>query len=134
MISDDERAMFRDDILNRDILDDAIGWIITHLNPEDVFTEAQLRQWAFDNDFANLHHKLAAAEKELAELKDKYALMRRTASEATQDVLELIDECDTARELLIYWANRYKCYAGSTCKCELCQTSQFLARTEDGGK
>lgn len=32
-------------------LDDAIGWIQSNMEPEDVFDTKQLSQWAIDNGF-----------------------------------------------------------------------------------
>lgn len=32
-------------------LDDAIEWIKSNLNPEDVFNAKDLRQWADENDY-----------------------------------------------------------------------------------
>jgi hypothetical protein len=32
-------------------LDEAIEWIKSNMNPEDVFDDRDLRQWADDNDF-----------------------------------------------------------------------------------
>jgi len=32
-------------------LEDAVEWIKSNLNPEDVFDEKDLRQWAEENDF-----------------------------------------------------------------------------------
>jgi hypothetical protein len=34
-------------------LDEAIDWIKSNLNPEDVFDERDLRQWADENGFVN---------------------------------------------------------------------------------
>ena len=32
-------------------LDRIIEWVMTHLNPEDVFGYSELKEWALDNGF-----------------------------------------------------------------------------------
>ena len=38
-------------ILPTYLLDDFIDWIAKHLDPEDVFTEERLSEWAVDNGY-----------------------------------------------------------------------------------
>jgi hypothetical protein len=45
-----ERADFITDVVHPDLLDDAIQWIKTHLNPNEVFDDGQLADWAREND------------------------------------------------------------------------------------
>jgi hypothetical protein len=42
---------FSDIILNQDPLDEAIEYIKKNFNPEDVFDDKELAQWALDNGF-----------------------------------------------------------------------------------
>ena len=39
------------------LLQNAIDWIQTNLEPDAVFTEAQLEQWAENNDFVKRNEK-----------------------------------------------------------------------------
>ena len=45
------REMVLGEIASSIQLDEVIGWIKSNLNPEDVFDEKDLRQWADENDF-----------------------------------------------------------------------------------
>ena len=45
-----ENKEFKDDIFGN-ILDDAINWIQSNLQPEDVFDEEKLKDWAEDNGY-----------------------------------------------------------------------------------
>jgi hypothetical protein len=38
-------------IINSTLLEEAIEWIANNMNPEDVFSESQLDEWAVDNDW-----------------------------------------------------------------------------------
>ena len=38
-------------LISRSLLDDALEWIATNLEPEDVFTTRQLEEWAENNDY-----------------------------------------------------------------------------------
>lgn len=42
---------FISSVISNNLLQDAIDWIITNLNPEDVFDEKVLKEWARDNGF-----------------------------------------------------------------------------------
>ena len=42
---------FIEAVINQDLLDVAVVWIGDNLVPEDVFSEGQLNDWAFDNGF-----------------------------------------------------------------------------------
>ena len=45
-------ADFTDGIINKGtLLDDAVDWIKSSLEPEDVFDESDLEDWAIDNGF-----------------------------------------------------------------------------------
>lgn len=44
-------AEFIRDITNSTMLDDAVDWIEAHLTPGDVFSHAELEEWALDNGF-----------------------------------------------------------------------------------
>jgi len=45
-------AGFTDAIINKGtFLDDAVDWIKSSLEPEDVFDESDLEDWAIDNGF-----------------------------------------------------------------------------------
>lgn len=44
-------AEFIRDMTNSTMLDDAVDWIEVHLTPDDVFTHAELEEWALDNGF-----------------------------------------------------------------------------------
>lgn len=32
-------------------LDKIVEWIVSNMNPEDVFSYSELKEWALDNDF-----------------------------------------------------------------------------------
>lgn len=40
---------FRDEVISRSLLEDAIAWIANNMEPEDVFSEKQLQTWAEAN-------------------------------------------------------------------------------------
>jgi hypothetical protein len=42
---------FLDAVIPHAMLEDAIDWIAANLDPEDVFSVADLNYWASDNDF-----------------------------------------------------------------------------------
>lgn len=54
----DERANFARDVFGTSALDDAIEWIKNNLNPEDVFDNATLSEWAEDNDYVEVKEQI----------------------------------------------------------------------------
>lgn len=42
---------FIDSITNSRMLEDAIGWISNNMNPQDVFSIADLKEWAEENGY-----------------------------------------------------------------------------------
>jgi hypothetical protein len=46
-----DNQSFVNDITQQDVLDTAVVWIGDNLVPEDVFSDEQLNDWAFDNGF-----------------------------------------------------------------------------------
>ena len=42
---------FRDTLIADDLLDTSIEWIQNNLDPDDVFNEAQLQDWALSNGY-----------------------------------------------------------------------------------
>lgn len=42
---------FISSIIGTDLLENAIEWIRNNMNPEDVFTETDLKNWAENNDY-----------------------------------------------------------------------------------
>lgn len=44
-------ATFILDVVNQDLLDVAVVWIGDNLEPEDVFSQRQLEDWAFADGF-----------------------------------------------------------------------------------
>jgi hypothetical protein len=42
---------FKDEVISRTLLEDAIEWIAKNMEPEDVFSDGQLKAWAFSNGF-----------------------------------------------------------------------------------
>lgn len=42
---------FLNDVIGTSILESAIDWIQRNLNPQDVFSERYLQEWAEDNDY-----------------------------------------------------------------------------------
>jgi hypothetical protein len=44
-------AKFILDVVNQDLLDVAVVWIGDNLEPEDVFSQRQLEDWAFADGF-----------------------------------------------------------------------------------
>lgn len=42
---------FRDQLISESLLENALDWIANNLPPEDVFSEAQLEEWAIDTGF-----------------------------------------------------------------------------------
>ena len=51
MATTKENDNFRDEIFSRYALDDAIDWINSNLEPEEVFNEKQLENWAIENGY-----------------------------------------------------------------------------------
>ncbi len=51
MANYNERKSFIRDIIADDLLDMAIDWIKSNMNPDEVFDESQLEEWAENNDF-----------------------------------------------------------------------------------
>lgn len=49
MASSTENKKFNDEVLPQWLLDDAIDWIKSNLNPDDVFDQRELEIWAEDN-------------------------------------------------------------------------------------
>ena len=39
------------DMINRTLLDEAVRWIANNLRPEEVFSDADLAEWANDNGY-----------------------------------------------------------------------------------
>lgn len=52
MISTRERKGFTEYVIGDDLLSEAISWIQSNLEPEDVFGEDVLEEWALSNGFA----------------------------------------------------------------------------------
>ena len=44
-----QNSEFLRDVISSTFLDDAIAWIASSMNPDDVFSDSQLRQWADEN-------------------------------------------------------------------------------------
>ena len=44
-------ANFINDVVNQDLLDTAVVWIGDNLQPEDVFSQTELEDWAFADGF-----------------------------------------------------------------------------------
>ena len=42
---------FVDSVIPGNLLEEAISWIQANMSPEDVFTDAQLTDWAESNEF-----------------------------------------------------------------------------------
>lgn len=42
---------FLEEVISTDLLERAVDWISENLEPDDVFTEARLKEWALANDF-----------------------------------------------------------------------------------
>ena len=51
MASYKENKQFLSSVINENLLDEAINWIKSNMNPDDVFDEDQLEEWAKDNGF-----------------------------------------------------------------------------------
>ena len=51
MIGSRDSKNFIDSLIDRDLLQEAINWIGSNLEPEDVFSEKQLEEWAENNDY-----------------------------------------------------------------------------------
>jgi len=51
MASTKQNNDFLRDVIPSDLLDQAIEYIQKNLNPEDVFTDNQLQDWAESNDY-----------------------------------------------------------------------------------
>lgn len=50
-INTTEERSFRDAIANPSALDNAISWIGANLNPEDIFSDEDLNDWALKHGF-----------------------------------------------------------------------------------
>ena len=46
-----QREAFVNCLINSALLDEAVEWIGEELDPETVFSQKKLEQWAFDNGF-----------------------------------------------------------------------------------
>jgi hypothetical protein len=46
---------FKDEVISTTLLEDAIEWIQKNMEPEDVFTDRQLRAWADANSEEQEH-------------------------------------------------------------------------------
>jgi hypothetical protein len=44
-----QESEFVRDVVSGTLLEDAISWIAGNMDPEDVFSDSQLRQWADEN-------------------------------------------------------------------------------------
>lgn len=42
---------FVDSLINSTLLEEAIAWIASNMEPEDVFSDTDLRHWAVDNGY-----------------------------------------------------------------------------------
>lgn len=51
MLTRQDKAKFKDNIIPDDLLSDAIIWIQSNLEPSDVFKESQLEDWALANGY-----------------------------------------------------------------------------------
>lgn len=51
MASAANNKKFADALLPQYLLDEAISWIKSNMNPDEVFDESQLEEWAENNDF-----------------------------------------------------------------------------------
>lgn len=51
MANYNERKNFIKDIVPEDLLDMAIEWIKSNMEPIEVFDESQLKEWAEDNEY-----------------------------------------------------------------------------------
>lgn len=51
MATNNERKKFISDVIAYDLLDEAISWIKSNMNPDEVFDESQLEEWAENNDY-----------------------------------------------------------------------------------
>ena len=51
MISCRDRSLFTKDLFDDNLLDVAVDWISTNLEPDDVFSDKQLKEWAMSNGF-----------------------------------------------------------------------------------
>jgi len=52
MIGSKDGKNFISSVVSDDLLSEAISWIASNLEPEDVFSEQQLSEWAIENDFS----------------------------------------------------------------------------------
>lgn len=48
-----DNKKFADAILPQYLLDEAIQWIQSNMEPEDVFSNKQLEQWAIDSGYVS---------------------------------------------------------------------------------
>lgn len=46
-----DNKKFADALLPQYLLDEAISWIESNLEPEEVFSKSQLEEWAENNDY-----------------------------------------------------------------------------------
>lgn len=51
MTSSQQDKAFLEEVIPTNLLDSAIDWISNNLEPGDVFSKDQLREWARANDF-----------------------------------------------------------------------------------
>jgi len=51
LISCRDKSSFIEHLISDDLLELAVDWISTDLEPDDVFTFAQLKEWAMSNGF-----------------------------------------------------------------------------------
>lgn len=49
--SSQENKQFNQDVLPQWLLDDAVDWIKSNMNPDDVFDSRELEIWAEENGF-----------------------------------------------------------------------------------
>jgi len=49
--SSQQDQSFLRDVISSTLLEDAIAWIASNMNPADVFSESDLRDWATENGF-----------------------------------------------------------------------------------
>jgi len=53
MPTNSERSRFIADVFEMELLDRVIDWIAENKDPEDVFPEKRLQQWASENGFTS---------------------------------------------------------------------------------
>lgn len=52
MASDRENKKFTQSVLPQNLLDEAVSWISQALNPDDVFDDEALGEWASNNGYS----------------------------------------------------------------------------------